>query len=131
MEHIFVGHGPGLDFAWEKGLNPYRLPHSIFLFLLTITGLSGLLAFLFFLYRLLKMSIMSMGASLVSSPFPQALMKVLHVCLIMFIVDEIKIEYLRSLTYIYFVWLLFGLIAATQNIIQQNAKGQMLSAPSP
>ncbi len=52
------------------------------------------------------MSAASLRSSLVHAPFPEALLKVLHVCLIMFLVDQIKIEYLRNNIYIYFIWLI-------------------------
>jgi hypothetical protein len=129
METPFLGHGPAWDYT--KGIELRYIPHSIFMYLFVLTGLFGLSAFIFFLYRLVKMSVGSIGASLVSSPFPQALMKVLHVCLVMFILDQIKVEYLRNNIYQYFAWLLFGLIAATHNIIQENAREQALPAPSP
>jgi len=128
MLHPFIGYGPAWDYA--KGIEVKFIPHSIYLYLFNITGLCGLTSFLFFLYRLLKMSVKSIGVSLVSSPFPQALMKVLHVCLIMFIIDQIKIEYLRSHIYIYFVWLIFALIAATQNIILKNERERITPVPS-
>jgi hypothetical protein len=129
LETPFIGHGPAWDYA--KGLERRGIPHSIFMYLFDLTGLFGLSAFIFFLYRIVKMSIRSIGASLVSSPFPQAFMKVLHVCLVMLIIDQIKVEYLRNNIYTYFVWLLFGLIAATHNIIEQNAREQALPAPPP
>jgi len=37
--------------------------------------------------------------------------------LIIFLFDQIKIEYLRNSKYTYFIWFLFGLIVATHNII--------------
>jgi hypothetical protein len=129
LETPFVGHGPAWDYT--KGVELRLIPHSIFMYLFDLLGLFGLSAFIFFLYRLVKMSVGSIGASLVSSPFPQALMKVLHVCLVMFIIDQIKVEYLRNNIYTYFVWLLFGLMAATHNIIQKNAREEVLPAPSP
>jgi O-antigen ligase len=129
METPFIGHGPAWDYT--RGLQGRLIPHNIFLYLFDLLGLFGLSAFVFFLYRLAKMSVRSIGASLVSSPFPQALLKMLHVCLVMFILDQIKVEYLRNNIYTYFVWLLFGLIAAAYNIIQQNSREQVLPAPSP
>jgi hypothetical protein len=77
------------------------------------------------------MSAASLRSSLVHAPFPEALLKVLHVCLIMFLVDQIKIEYLRNNIYIYFIWLMFGLMAATYQIMQKNARERNLSVPSP
>ena len=57
------------------------------------------------------------GASLASSPFPEALMKVLHVIVIIFLFDQLKIEYLRNSNYTYFIWFLFGLVIITHNVI--------------
>lgn len=129
LNHPFIGYGPAWNYA--KGLEAKFLPHSIYLYLFNITGLFGLSAFLFFVYRLVRMSAASVRSSLVHSPFPEALLKVLHVCLIMFIVDQIKIEYLRNSIYIYFIWLMFGLMAATYKIMQKNARERSLSVPSP
>jgi hypothetical protein len=47
-------------------------------------------------------------------------MKILHVWLIMFMIDQMKIEYFRNEIYYYYVWLFFGLIAATSNIIRRE-----------
>jgi O-antigen ligase len=129
LETPFLGHGPAWDYI--RGVTIRLIPHNIFMYLFDLTGLFGLSAFIFFLYRLVKMSVGSIGASLASSPFPQALLKMLHVCLVMFILDQMKVEYLRNNIYTYFVWLLFGLIAATHSIIQQNAREQAFPAPSP
>lgn len=129
LEAPFVGHGPAWDYT--QGIEARFLPHSIFMYLFVLTGLFGLSAFIFFLYRLVKMSVWSIGASLVSSPFPQALMKMLHVCLVMFILDQIKVEYLRNNIYPYFIWLLFALIAATHNIIMKNERERITPVPSP
>jgi len=51
-------------------------------------------------------------------------MKVMHVVLIIFIIDQIKIDYLRNEIYIYSVWLLFGLLVATKNIIARQQSEQ-------
>ncbi len=127
MKHLFIGNGPGWQFA--KSLEISLSPHNVYLFIFNITGLFGLFAFLFFLYRLLKVSAMSIHASLVSAPLLEALMKVFHVWLIMFIIDQIKIEYLRNDIYVYFIWLFFGFIAATRNIMIKNKGEQALPVP--
>jgi len=49
-------------------------------------------------------------------------MKVLHVCFVMFVIDQIKIEYLRNDKYVFFVWIFFGLIVATYNVIRDKEK---------
>ncbi len=115
MEKPILGHGPGWDFS--RGLGIKLWPHNVYLFFLNITGLIGLSAFLFLVYRLMRATLLGFKASIVKSPFPVAFMKILHVCLVMFLVDQIKIEYIRNNTYSYFIWIFFALIGATRNII--------------
>jgi hypothetical protein len=125
MEHPILGHGPGWDFT--SGLERETFPHSCYLYILNITGFFGLIAFLFLLYRLIRATLPGIKSSLLSSPFPEALMKVLHVCLVMFIIDQIKIEYLRNLVYVFFTWLFFGVIMATWNVILKNKEKETAS----
>ncbi|MBN2070235.1 MAG: O-antigen ligase family protein [Candidatus Krumholzibacteriota bacterium] len=130
MRSPIIGHGPFWD-TEKKGSDFLLFPHNLYLYILNITGLVGLLSFLFFIFRLMKASMIRFKASIVSSPFPDAFSKVLHVMLVMFLFDQIKIEYLRNYIYIYFVWLLFGIIVAAKNIIVEKEKEQALAAPSP
>jgi len=116
MRSPIIGHGPFWD-AEKKGSDFLLYPHNLYLFILNITGFIGLGSFLFFIFRLMKASTIRFKASIVSSPFPDAFSKVLHVVLVMFLFDQLKIEYLRNYIYIYFVWFLFGVIVATKNII--------------
>ena len=118
MQHPLLGNGPGWDF--ERGLSVGLWPHNVYLFYFNITGIFGLFAFLFLLYRLGRMSLGGIHASLANSPFPEALMKILHVCFVMFVIDQIKIEYLRNDRYVFFVWMFFGLIIATSNVIEKQ-----------
>ena len=118
-EHILIGSGPGWDFS--KGITDTGMwPHNVYLFYLNITGLVGLSAFLFLLYRLIKTTMLGINSSLVTSSFAEGFMKVLHVCLVMFCIDQIKIEYLRNNKYVFFIWFFFGLIIATDNVIKMN-----------
>ena len=80
-------------------------------------GLFGLGAFVFLLYRLLRDTLLGWHASLVESSFSEAFMKILHVCLIMFLVDQIKIEYIRNNIYVFFIWLFFGLTEFLQSLL--------------
>jgi hypothetical protein len=49
-------------------------------------------------------------------------MKVLHVCLIILIIDMVKVDYQRNDMYAYFVWILFALISATRKVIDKSAE---------
>ncbi len=129
MEHPIIGHGPGLDFSMLR-FQQWRLPHSVYLFYLNMTGIVGLSVFMFLVYRLIKASSLGIKSSLIYSPFSEAFMKVLHVCLVMFLLDQIKIEYLRNDIYVYFIWFFFGLIASTRNIILKKEREQPTSTLS-
>lgn len=115
MENPLFGQGAGWDF--RSGLSRGMWPHCLYIFYFTITGLFGLSAFLYFMIRIIKATLIGVKASIVSSPFPEALMKIMHVMVIVFLFDQIKIEYLRNDKYTYFIWFMFGLIIATHNII--------------
>jgi O-antigen ligase len=119
LEHPWIGHGPGWDFT--KTLTLELWPHNAYLYYFNITGLFGLSAFIFLLVKLVQASWPGIRSSIVRSSFPEALMKALHVSLVIFIIDQIKIDYLRNDIYMYFVWFFFGLIAATRNVIRSDA----------
>lgn len=125
--HPLFGNGPALD--WSKGVAVPVYPHNGYLYLLDMTGLLGLSAYLLLLYRLTKTSLTAVRDSIVSAPFPQAFMKVLNIWLVMFMIDQIKIEYLRNNIYIYYVWLFFALIPATRNVILKMEREQPTHAP--
>jgi O-antigen ligase len=127
-EHLIIGHGPGWDFS--RGLKLEFWPHNAYLFYLDIGGLFGLFGFVFLLVRLVKASFVSWKSSLVRSPLPEAFMKILNVSLVIFIIDQMKIDYLRNTIYLYFVWFFFGLIAATRNMILEKESIRLASSPS-
>ncbi|MBD3423796.1 MAG: hypothetical protein GF417_05100, partial [Candidatus Latescibacteria bacterium] len=118
MENPIFGIGPAWDFG--SGHTTGFWPHNLYLFYFNTLGIVGLLAFLFLLFRIVKATIPGIKSSLVKSPFPEAFMKILHVMIIIFMLDEIKIEYLRNKIYLFFVWILFALIIITRNIIDKD-----------
>jgi hypothetical protein len=117
--HPFIGNGPGWDFSYN--IEGRVWPHSSYIYYLNIFGIFGTAGFLLLLYRLVRASMKEMGQSLVNSSFPRALMKVLHVSLIILIVDMAKVDYQRNIIYMCFVWILFALISASRGIIDRSA----------
>lgn len=128
MKHPFFGQGPGWDF--ESGFNVGFWPHNLYLFYFNSLGIFGLFAFLFFVFRIIKSTFAGVKASLIHSPFPEAFMKILHIVIVIFLFDQLKVEYLRSNVYTFFVWSLFGVVVATYNIIQKNRRERENTAPS-
>jgi len=118
MKHPLFGQGPGWDFA--AGINTGVWPHSLYLFYFNSFGIVGLAAFLFLMYRILRATIPGVKASLMRSPFPQAFLKIMHVVIVVFLLDQIKIEYLRNKIYTFFIWTLFAMVIITHNIVKKN-----------
>jgi hypothetical protein len=129
MWHPFFGNGPALD--WSKGVELPVYPHNGYLFLLDMTGFFGLFAYLLLLYRLTKTTLVDFKSSLITSSFTHGFMKILHIWLVMFMIDQLKIEYLRNNTYFYYVWLLFALIPATRNVILRIERERAVNGPQP
>ena len=127
MKHPFIGNGPGWDFS--SGLEKGLWPHNLYLFYFNITGFFGLAVFLFLLWRLFKMTTPAIGSSIVTAPFPVAFLKILHVCFVMFVIDQLKIEYLRNEKYVFFIWLIFAMIVATSNVVRKQERERNRSAP--
>lgn len=119
LMHPFIGNGPGWDFT--HGLEKQYWPHSSYLYYLNVFGIFGTAAFIYLLYRLVRASMKETRQSLIASTFPVALMKTLHVSLVIFIIDMLKIDFQRNYIYMYFIWIVFGLISATRKIIDRSA----------
>ncbi len=128
MENPLFGHGAGWDF--RSGFTTDFWPHCLYLFYFNITGFFGLGAFLFLIGRIIKSTLSGARASLATSSFPEALMKIMHVMVIIFLFDQIKIEYLRNNKYSYFIWFMFGLIIATHNIIIKQRSEREKASPA-
>ncbi len=129
MQHPFLGHSPGWDFSNPLSETQFW-PHNAYLHYWNIVGLLGLGGLMWFLYNLFKASAVGFKYSIVRGPFPYAISKIFNVMLVILLVDMLKIDFVRNSTYVYSVWLLFGLIAATRRIIYEREKKGKRPAPS-
>lgn len=123
MENPLFGHGPYFDLGISRGITGKGLylwgwPHCQYIYYAITVGLFGLCAFVFIALKLLYISARSKGRSLREPSYAKSLMVVLHVMLATFLLDQVKIDYLRNGSYQYFPWMLMGLIAATHRIIK-------------
>ena len=108
-EHPLIGHGP--YYSIEAGLESKWWPHNLYLYNASIVGVIGLAFFLWFLWELFKVS-RPRAPSLGSGSFLQGARLAFHVMLVMFMADQLKIEYLRNERYSFFIWFFFGLVLA-------------------
>jgi putative inorganic carbon (HCO3(-)) transporter len=112
-EKPLIGHGP--YYSLEEGLGLQWWPHNVYLYYAYIVGLVGLFFFLWIL-RALWQSSRPLAASLGSGTYVEGATVVMRVVLFMFMLDQLKIDYLRNGTYSFFVWFLFGLILAVHQV---------------
>jgi hypothetical protein len=123
MLHPFIGSGP--YYSPERGLHVWYWPHNLILYIGNIVGLFGLGAFLWIMWRLWKLS--TPRTDRLNDPsYLKAFQLAAHVMLVIFFVDELKIEYLRNPNYQFQPWVLFGMIVAAAMI----ARDQTAPAPA-
>jgi O-antigen ligase len=120
-ESPILGHGP--YFTHRVGVKHFYWPHNNYLFYWHIVGFFGLAAFLFVIFRLWRASRFH-APNLGNKSYAGGLLLALQAMLLLFVVDQIKIDYIRSTIYPYWVWLFFGLIVATSRIARQEIQEQ-------
>lgn len=105
-EKPLTGHG----IIYNLGTQLF-FPHSTYLYFLLTLGVPGLAVYLLFVCALLQKGLQAERNALKNNgPFEMAV--VVNTLLIVFLIDGIKIEYLRYPNYQLFAWFLFGLVTA-------------------
>ncbi|HVP14683.1 MAG TPA: hypothetical protein VMS88_04005, partial [Terriglobales bacterium] len=118
FEHPWIGHGP--YYSGQSGTRLWFWPHCLYLFVPNNVGFIGLAIFLWLLGSLFRVSIPHTD-DLRRSRFSEGYLLIGHVQLVVFIVDEIKIEYLRNPNYGFQIWFMFALIVAAYQISRHEA----------
>ena len=116
-EHLFIGHGP----RYDTPSNNLNYPHSLYIFLVYTMGLFGLISFLWLFLELFKYS--WKGLKLPNSNlFLWGMVAIFQIILVIFLIDEIKIEFLRwpDRNYQHFIFFLFGLLVAAVNMVRAD-----------
>lgn len=112
MEHPIIGHGP--YYSLERGLTFWYWPHNVYLYIGNLVGLFGLSFFLWILWRLWRIS-RPATTDLREGSYAAVYLVFGHVQLLVFMIDQLKIDYLRSPIYQFQVWVMFAfLVAAAQ-----------------
>jgi len=127
FEHPLIGHGP--YYSARTGTRIWFWPHCLYLYVANNIGFIGLAIFLWFLFTLVRLS-RPRTDDLVKGPYLQSYMIIAHVQMIVFMVDQIKIEYLRNTIYQFQVWLTFALLVAAHQIAH-NPPAPAAARPAP
>jgi O-antigen ligase len=125
MLHPIIGHGP--FYVFQIGTTFYLWPHDLYLYVANIVGLVGLTVFLWLLGVLWYIS-RPQTDRLDDPSYARGFLMVGHVQLLIFFVDELKIEYLRNPIYQFQIWVLFGSIMAAYLIARREREA---AAPEP
>jgi O-antigen ligase len=115
LEHPVIGWGP--FYALRIGVRLYTWPHSLPLFIANCFGVVGLACFVYLMWRLWKLS--APDTDWLGHPtYARAYLLIAHIQLVVFFVNEMKIEYLRNPVYQYVVWVFFSMIVAGWKVRQ-------------
>jgi O-antigen ligase len=120
FEHPLIGHGPW--YSSLTGTHHYWLPHSLYLYVANNVGFIGLGVFLWLLWTLLRIT-RPLTDDLRHPDLLQGYMIIARVQLVVFLVDETKIEYLRNEIYEFQVWLMFAMMFAAYQSIHATPAG--------
>ncbi len=125
MHHPIIGWGPHYDV--QHGTEAWFWPHNLYLYVANLIGLVGLSIFLWLMATLWRIS-RPQGDRLGDPDYARAFLLVGHVQLFTFLVDEIKIEYLRNPIYIFQIWILFASIVAAYQITKREPAAERAAA---
>ena len=98
-DKMILGHGPRLKLVNEyarriPGHRPHHYPHNLYLHILYTVGVVGLIAYLTFFTNLFVRYLRPLRYR-TDSPVLNAAPRIAIVVMVMFLVDELKIEFLR------------------------------------
>jgi len=117
LEHIYIGHGPIYDTG--VGLEFQFWPHNAYIYYLYTLGLFGLGVFVWIMVRTTRASMLHKAPGIDGTDLG-TIMKLLQVWFFMSMVVQMRTDHQRDDVYIFIIWLNFGMIAATANIIRKK-----------
>jgi O-antigen ligase len=127
LEHPIIGRGPYYPSSEER-LSYLAWPHNLFLYTACLFGIIGVMILVWLLVRLFLLSRPTVD-TLRHPSYSRAFLMLAHAQLLVFIVDETKIEFLRSSLYPFQIWLMFAAIVAAERIGAQSMReGRNLTA---
>ncbi len=118
FEHPLLGHGP--YYSPLSGTQVYHWPHSLPLYLANNVGFIGFAIFAWLLWTLFRITRPTTD-DLRHPDFLRSYMIIARVQMLIFLVDEIKVEYLRNINYAFQVWMMFALMVAAHRLLTAPA----------
>jgi O-antigen ligase len=125
FEHPFLGHGP--YYSILGGARLYWFPHSLYLYVANNVGFIGLAIFAWLLWTMFRITRPTTD-DLRHADSLQSFMLIARAQMVVFLVDEVKIEYLRNEVYAFQVWMMFALMVAAHRLL---SSGPAYATPAP
>lgn len=119
FEHPFLGHGP--YYSPLSGARIYSWPHSLYLYIANNVGFIGFAIFAWLLWILFRITWPTTD-DLRHPNSLRSFMIIAHVQLVVFLVDEVKIEYLRNGIYAFQIWMMLALMVAAHRLVASGAE---------
>jgi len=130
LVHPIIGQGPFYD-----DIPGYRQwwPHNVYLFIANIVGFPGLGFFLMFIAGMFVL-LRPVVDDLQHESYADAYLIIARTQMIVFLLNELKIDYLRNTTYQFQVWQMFGTWAAAYLVsrdhgVRSNAYVEPVTPP--
>ena len=118
MIHPIIGHGP--VYVTERGLEFWYWPHNGYLYVANLVGIVGLACYLWLLVRLFRVT-RPVTLDLRDPNYARAYLLIGHVQLAVFLIDQMKIDFLRNAIYPFQVWMLFAYLVAAHRLAHEPA----------
>jgi hypothetical protein len=113
LEHPLIGSGPYYSIA--HGINSWYWPHCLYLYIANIVGVFGLTFFMWLLWAFWRAT--RPRVDRFNDPsYTESYLFLARVQCLYFLVDQIKIEYLRNSTYQFQIWLMFALWVSADRV---------------
>ena len=128
FEHPFIGHGP--FYSGMSGTHIYYWPHNLYLFVANNVGFIGFGVFAWLLWTLFRIS-RPRTDDLRHGDYMRSYLIIARVQVVVFLIDQTKIEFMRSGNYEFQVWLVFALATAAYQIAQTAPAPGLVPAGGP
>lgn len=119
LEHPIIGHGP--YYSPQTGTRTWYWPHNGYLYIANLVGIVGLSFYLWLVGRLLWIT-RPVVDTLRHPSYVKSFLIIGHAQMILFLIDQIKIDYLRNEIYQFEIWLMFAGITSAFLIMQDEQK---------
>ncbi len=117
LQHPIIGHGP--YYSLQTGTRSWFWPHNGYLYIANLVGIVGISFYIWLLFRLILLTRPRVD-SMRHPEYSRAYLIVGHLQLVLFAIDQVKIDFMRNKIYQFEVWIMFAGITSAYLIAQEQ-----------